>query len=150
MTSIYDRPGKTYEFQKFQFRGHKAKHIESAPAVPCDACGQGISSGVIVTAEPFHYHEACCKCGKCGIDLNGEYYKRNQSLLCQKCYEPTCTLCQAKITAGQGFVRYAENWAHRKCFNCYKCKTKLPIDKFYLVDNQPACENCGAYLSDSE
>lgn len=59
------------------FRGHKSKFQESGPKHICDACGQGISSGTMVTAEPFHYHESCCKCQKCEIDLNGEYYKRN-------------------------------------------------------------------------
>jgi hypothetical protein len=46
--------------------------LESGPKHTCDACGQGIVSGTMVTAEPFHYHETCCKCQKCGIDLNGE------------------------------------------------------------------------------
>ena len=90
------------------------------------------------------------ECGKCGIDLNGEYYKRNNSLLCQKCYEPTCSMCNDKIRAGQGFVRFAERWSHKRCFNCYKCKAKLSIDKFFLVKDQPACPACGEYLSDSE
>lgn len=104
----------------------------------------------MVTAEPFHYHESCCRCGKCGVDLNGEYYKRNETLMCQKCYEPTCNLCKTTVKAGQGFVRYSDLWAHRKCFKCYKCDGRLSIDKFYLVGDKPACEEHGAYLSDDE
>lgn len=84
------------------------------------------------------------------MDLNGEYYKRGDKLLCQVCYEPSCELCKTTIKAGQGFVRYADVWAHRKCFNCFKCKCRLTVDKFYLVDNKPACEEHGAYLDDDE
>ena len=142
--------GGPVEFQKFVFRGHKARFENTGPKYNCDACGKGIAAGVMVTAEPFHYHEECCKCGKCGVDLDGEYYKRNQSLLCQVCYEPTCSICSEKIRAGQGFVRYEDKWDHRRCFNCYKCKKKLAIDKFFLVDGKPACEDCGAYLDSDE
>jgi hypothetical protein len=55
--SIYERDAGPTEFQKFVFRGHKQRFEESGPKHVCDACGQGISSGSMITAEPFHYHE---------------------------------------------------------------------------------------------
>ncbi len=67
--SIYDRPGSTYEFQKFAFRGHKKRYEDTVKvrscthtrmcmrhaheyvqAEKCDACAQMITSGVMVTA----------------------------------------------------------------------------------------------------
>ncbi len=55
--SIYERDTGPAEFQKFVFRGHKQRFEESGPKHVCDACNQGIASGSMITAEPFHYHE---------------------------------------------------------------------------------------------
>ena len=55
--SIYERDTGPAEFQKFVFRGHKQRFEENGPKHICDACNQGITSGSMITAEPFHYHE---------------------------------------------------------------------------------------------
>lgn len=63
---------------------------------------------------------------------------------------PAFAVALTHTRALKGFVRYADLWAHRKCFKCFKCQGRLGVDKFYLVDGKPACEEHGAYLDDSE
>ncbi|MCP4704693.1 MAG: hypothetical protein GY865_08795, partial [candidate division Zixibacteria bacterium] len=133
----------------------------------CDYCKRLITDASGVQVENKYYHKSHFICEGCSQSLVGkEFIRKNDNLLCKKCYEVKftlkCVICGETIQ-GQYLQRNGQIY-HKKCYDrsygnhCSFCQ-KI-IDGDYLTDfwgnkyhqyhenNEPFCLYCRRFISE--
>lgn len=116
----------------------------------CDVCSKSMSNGVILQAGSKKYHPECFKCVNCDVGVRDQYYERNGSVFCEKCYYdayiPLCYKCNLKIAPDfEGrltVVEWQDRQFHQGCFSCDSCSTPFDDLKALNYNNNLYCDSC--------
>jgi len=125
--------------------------------VTCHAC-KSIINGKSMELKfgdnkVVNFHMEHFLCVRCGINLNGNRYKMDETTLelrCRKCQdelnEIDCTHCKMPI---DGYpLMFVGRAYHPEHFFCYQCNALLLPNKYVEWEEQPYCTGCFKTLPD--